>query len=304
MYSIFERLLNERGVTVADVCRATGIRQSTMSNWKKRNNNLSAKNAKLVADYFNVSVDYLYGEQEQDSSYDMKKQELFEANLRLDGWTIEHDDPAKGKPCNECPRLQTAWWENPKGTEPGQLCKKCVLGKAKCKISRNNYTFTFSEDDYRSLIRRNNTDSILETLSEESRWYGEPYKIPIVRRVAAGIPLDSIEEIIDWEEVPYRFLYKGRFFGLQIQGDSMEPGIKNGDIVIVRDQPDAEDGQIVVALINGNDGVCKRLKKYPDGTIALMSDNPSYPPMYFNNTEMDTIPIQIKGVVQELRRKI
>ena len=61
MYSIFERLLQERGVTVADVCRATGIRQSTLSNWKKRNNKLSAKNAELVADYFGVSVDYLMG---------------------------------------------------------------------------------------------------------------------------------------------------------------------------------------------------------------------------------------------------
>ena len=61
MYSIFERLLKERGVTVADVCRATGIRQSTMSNWKARNNKLSAKNAELVADFFNVSVDYLMG---------------------------------------------------------------------------------------------------------------------------------------------------------------------------------------------------------------------------------------------------
>ena len=61
MYTIFERLLKERGLTVADVCRATGIRQSTMSNWKARNNQLSAKNASLVADFFGVSVDYLMG---------------------------------------------------------------------------------------------------------------------------------------------------------------------------------------------------------------------------------------------------
>lgn len=61
MYSIFERLLRERGVTVADVCKATGIRQSTLSNWKKRNNKLSAKNAELIADFFDVSVDYLMG---------------------------------------------------------------------------------------------------------------------------------------------------------------------------------------------------------------------------------------------------
>lgn len=65
MYDIFERLLRERGVTVADVCRATGIRQSTLSNWKKRGNKLSAKNAELIADYFGISVDYLMGRPKQ-----------------------------------------------------------------------------------------------------------------------------------------------------------------------------------------------------------------------------------------------
>lgn len=59
MYEVFEQLLQEFGVTTADVCKATGIGQSTMSNWKNRHNLLSAKNAQLIADFFNVSVDYL-----------------------------------------------------------------------------------------------------------------------------------------------------------------------------------------------------------------------------------------------------
>ena len=131
----------------------------------------------------------------------------------------------------------------------------------------------------------------------------DAYRIPVVRRVAAGIPIDSIEEIIDWEELPAHMALSGTYFGLLIQGDSMEPGIRSGDVVIVREQPDAEDGEVVVALVNGNDGCCKRLKKYEDGTIALMSDNPSYPPMYFTTSERDNVPVQIKGVVKELRRK-
>lgn len=131
----------------------------------------------------------------------------------------------------------------------------------------------------------------------------DSFKIPVVRRVAAGIPLDSIEEIIDWEELPAHMSLNGNYFGLLVQGDSMEPGIRNGDVVIVREQPDAEDGEIVVALVNGNNGCCKRLKKYDDGTIALMSDNASYQPMYFTSSEKDSVPVQIKGVVKELRRK-
>lgn len=59
MYEIFEQLLQKFGVTTADVCKATGIGQSTISNWKSRRNLISGKNAQLIADYFNVSVDYL-----------------------------------------------------------------------------------------------------------------------------------------------------------------------------------------------------------------------------------------------------
>ncbi len=65
MYDIYEKLLEIKGVTTADVCKATGISQSTMSNWKKRQNNLSAKNAQKVADYFGVSVDYLMSGRER-----------------------------------------------------------------------------------------------------------------------------------------------------------------------------------------------------------------------------------------------
>lgn len=59
MYEVFEQLLQKFGVTTADVCKATGIGQSTMSNWKNRRNLISGKNAQLIADYFGVSVDYL-----------------------------------------------------------------------------------------------------------------------------------------------------------------------------------------------------------------------------------------------------
>lgn len=61
MYEIYEELLKLNNVTTADVCRATGISQSTMSNWKKRRNALSTKNARLVARYFGVTVEYLMG---------------------------------------------------------------------------------------------------------------------------------------------------------------------------------------------------------------------------------------------------
>lgn len=82
----------------------------------------------------------------------------------------------------------------------------------------------------------------------------------------------------------------------------MEPAINNGDTVIVRKQDDAESDEIVIALVNGSDGVCKRLKKYAD-SIALVSINPAYEPRYFSRSEIDDTPIRIIGKVVELRRK-
>lgn len=127
-------------------------------------------------------------------------------------------------------------------------------------------------------------------------------RIPVVGRVAAGIPISAIEEIIDYEEIPESMSKDGEYFGLLVKGDSMEPKISNGDILIVRKQEDADDGDLVIALINGNEGCCKRLKKYDNG-IALISSNPAYDPMYFSGNEVGQLPVRIIGKVKELRSK-
>ena len=128
-------------------------------------------------------------------------------------------------------------------------------------------------------------------------------RIPVLGRVAAGIPMDAIEEIIDYEEIPEAMAMDGEYFGLRIQGDSMEPKISNGDVVIVRKQDFAQDGDLVIALVNGNAGCCKRFKKYENGMIALLSTNPAYDPMYFSCDQIDDVPVRIIGKVKELRAK-
>lgn len=127
-------------------------------------------------------------------------------------------------------------------------------------------------------------------------------EIPVLGRVAAGIPITATEYIIDTEEISLAMASDGEYFALQIKGDSMEPKISNGDVVIVRKQSDADDGDLVIALVNGDDAVCKRLKKY-EGGIALLSNNPSYEPLYFSNKEIDDKPVSIIGKVKELRAK-
>lgn len=127
-------------------------------------------------------------------------------------------------------------------------------------------------------------------------------KIPVLGKVPAGVPIEAVEDIIDYEEITVEMAKEGEFFGLQIKGDSMEPRICEGDVVIVRKQDDAETGDLVVAMINGNEATCKRLMKYKDG-IRLMPNNPAYEPLYYSNKEIEEKPVKIIGKVVENRQK-
>lgn len=127
-------------------------------------------------------------------------------------------------------------------------------------------------------------------------------KIPVLGTVAAGIPISAVEDILDYEEVPQSWESQGEFFALKIKGDSMEPKIDDGDVVIVRQQSDANSGDTVIALVNGDDATCKKLQKTENG-IMLVSTNPNYLPMFFTNEEIVTKPVVILGKVVELRSK-
>lgn len=126
--------------------------------------------------------------------------------------------------------------------------------------------------------------------------------IKVLGRVAAGIPIEAVEEVIDTEEITQEMAATGTYFGLQIKGNSMEPRMCEGDVVIVRQQEDAESGDIVIAMVNGDDATCKRLRKYRDG-IELISNNPVYPPMFYSNEDIINKPVKIIGKVVELRGK-
>ena len=126
--------------------------------------------------------------------------------------------------------------------------------------------------------------------------------IPVLSRVAAGIPINMVTDIIDQEQITEEMAASGEYFALQIHGDSMEPRMKDGDVVIVRQQEDAESGEVVIATINGDDATCKRLRKYAEG-IMLLSTNPAYEPMTFTNHDIEELPVKILGKVVELRAK-
>ena len=126
--------------------------------------------------------------------------------------------------------------------------------------------------------------------------------IPVLGDVAAGVPIEAIENVVDYEEIDAALAATGEFFGLRIKGSSMEPRMQEGDVVIVRKQDDAETGQIAVISVNGDSATVKKIKKLPDG-LQLIPTNPSHDPLYYTAAEVESLPVRIIGRVVELRMK-
>lgn len=126
--------------------------------------------------------------------------------------------------------------------------------------------------------------------------------IPVFGRIVAGIPLEAVEEIIDYEEIPQSMAKNGEYFALQIKGNSMEPKFSEGDVVIVRKQEDVDNGDIAIVLVNGNDATVKKIKKFVGG-INLIPTNSEYEVITYTADEIEKLPVLIIGKVVELRAK-
>ena len=127
-------------------------------------------------------------------------------------------------------------------------------------------------------------------------------KIPVLGDVRAGLPMEAVENILDYEEISSDMAAHGDYFALRIRGDSMEPRIHEGDVVIVRRQPDVDSGDLAIVLVNGDSATIKRVRKLSDG-IMLIPFNPSYEPIYYDVSTCASLPVQILGRVVELRAK-
>jgi repressor LexA len=126
----------------------------------------------------------------------------------------------------------------------------------------------------------------------------EDFEVPLMGLVAAGQPIEAILTH-DTISAPRDMVGRGRTFALRVRGDSMiEENIQDGDIIIVASQTTAENGQMVVALIDGNYATVKKFYREPD-FIRLEPANPQFKPIFIKTPER----IQIQGVVRGLIRK-
>jgi len=123
-------------------------------------------------------------------------------------------------------------------------------------------------------------------------------EIPILGKIAAGTPIEAIQNEVSRISLPEELSNNGMHFGLKISGDSMvEAGINDGDTVIVRKAHTAENGQIVVALIDDHEAMLKRIRK-KGKTIALESANKKYETKIFGPDR-----VKVQGILVSLYRK-
>lgn len=201
------------------------------------------------------------------------------------------DDFAKSSGLSKAYISQLEKNRNPKTGEP-PVPSMGTIGKA-----ASGMFMTFDE-----LFSQLDEDIKVTTISEKVKMAKKAIRIPVLGNVAAGIPIEAIEDIIDYEEISEELAHTGEFFALKIKGDSMSPRICDGDVVIVRKQNDAESGDIVIAMVNGDNATCKRLAKYATG-IRLIPLNQAYEPLFYSNEEIENKPVRIIGRVVENRQK-
>ncbi|MBQ5326141.1 MAG: helix-turn-helix domain-containing protein [Oscillospiraceae bacterium] len=126
-------------------------------------------------------------------------------------------------------------------------------------------------------------------------------KIPVIGKVDTGTPIAEQADIKGYEYVPKEWTENDTIFAFEIDGDSMEPRIVEGDIVIVHSQKDVENGETAVVMIEG-EVTCKRVIKHSEG-VVFMSNNPQYPPFYVTFEDAKKTGVRIFGKVIELRAK-
>ncbi len=134
-------------------------------------------------------------------------------------------------------------------------------------------------------------------LDEENLNNSKDTEIPVLGKIAAGTPVEAIQNEVSRIPLPANIEKDGEFFGLKVQGDSMiEAGINDGDTVIVKKADTADNGKIVVALIDDHEAMLKRIRR-KGKTVALESANRNYETKIFGPDR-----VKVQGILVSLYR--
>ena len=185
-------------------------------------------------------------------------------------------------------------------------------------VTENGVAPSFSEmQDYLGLKSKSNVHRLVSALEQQHLLHRTPklarsiapeglsnpniandiVEIPLYGKIAAGLPIEAVANETEKISVPASMTGSGQYYALLVEGDSMiNAGILNGDTVIIKRANQANDGDIVVALIDGYDVTLKRFRRRAS-SIALEPANPAYETRIFTNDR-----IEIRGILSGLMR--
>ena len=139
--------------------------------------------------------------------------------------------------------------------------------------------------------------SVIKGGLDEDKRNNDNIEIPVLGKIAAGTPVEAIQNEVSRIPLPGNLEKNGEYFGLKIQGDSMiDAGINEGDTVIVKKTDTADNGKIVVALIDDHEAMLKRIRR-KGKTVALESANKNYETKIFGPDR-----VKVQGILVSLYR--
>lgn len=286
MYEIFEKLLKEHGLTAYKLAKETGVTTATLTSWKQGKYIPKTEKLQKIADYFDVSVDYLTGKSEFRNSYEefeAKKSVTALINSRLKEMNITVEELAEKAniPVNYINNLKNYSQFNDDdynsmdkiamalNLQPSVL--KLALAKQEAPVYDNKVSSIPSAD--------------FEPVGEEFKIdVSNLINIPIVGSVRAGEPILAQDNIEGYQPTLKDSLCSDKkYFYLRVQGDSMNLEFTEGSLLLIEKTPWVENGTIAVVLIDGMEATVKKVIQNENMiTLIPMSNNPEHVPHMYD----------------------
>ena len=277
-YERYCRLCKDRGKAPSTAAVEMGISKSAVTTWKKLGRTPKIDQLKKVADYFDVSLDYLMDETDDPYDWDADPDARL-ATVYGPQWDYlmekHHEDVS-------------AAWEDWVGFQED--------------LEKDARDTRYEEDE-----ETENKNAPVVKNHESNNWAKkagaipyDPTKVaPLLGTVRAGLPMYAEENIEDY--LPIRQTDGARYFWLTVRGDSMNAvGIAEGDQILVREQPEVENGQLAVVRVNGDEATVKYFRREGDLVILTpKSFNPAHQPQVY---DLKKIPVRVLGLVVECRK--
>lgn len=292
-------LRKEANLSQEELAKKIGVSKSSVNMYERGEREPGFETLEAIADCFNADMDFLLGKSDCKNRYEWAKCKAVQIPTATNIIPMpDMNDMSMNEKIRYLRKLN--------GLTLEEVGNAVGVGKSTVRKWENGDIENMRRDKIASLAAALHTTPayLMGWEEDESTATSSPnaVKIPVLGRVAAGLPITAVENVLDYEEIPSSLAATGDFVALQIKGQSMEPRIYEGDIVIVRVQPTAETGDLAVVIVNGDEATVKKIKFLPEG-ILLQPFNPAYQPFFYSKHDIEYKPVRIFGKVVELRAK-